>query len=331
MVSVIVPVYNAEHCLGSCVEMILAQDIPDFELLLVDDGSSDKSGSLCDAYAQKDSRIRAFHKENGGASSARNLGLDQAKGEFLVFVDADDRIPVNHLSTLFQVQQETKADIVCGSVTYVPGPTMCHAACVCSAWELIQLVLYRDGVADYPVSKLYRRSLFDGLRFVEGITSEDFEIFYRLYRRANIVALTDKTTYYYIQNSTSVSNGGFSEKFFNRITICERLLRDVAEEKPELLPAAHSRAVDEAIWLYGILPSGRYPQQQEWIKQTIQKYGRSVLVDPKATGKVKKKIRIVLISPIAWKLRMRCKELLIMGATNLHGLKTFIKNRNGKE
>ena len=83
MVSVIVPVYNAEHCLGSCVEMILAQDIPDFELLLVDDGSSDKSGSLCDAYAQKDSRIRAFHKENGGASSARNLGLDQAKANFL--------------------------------------------------------------------------------------------------------------------------------------------------------------------------------------------------------------------------------------------------------
>lgn len=128
-------------------------------------------------------------------------------------MDADDIIPTEHISTLLEVQELTGADLVSASVTYVPGPIIRHPPCVCDNWNFIELVLYRDGVGDYPVSKLYRRNLFNGLRFVEGITSEDFEIFYRLYRRAVRVAITDRTTYYYRQNNASVSNNGFSEKF----------------------------------------------------------------------------------------------------------------------
>ena len=91
-ISVIVPVYNVEKYLCSCIDSILAQTFTDFELLLIDDGSRDKSGEICDEYANKDCRVKVFHKENGGVSSARNLGIDESKGEYLFFVDSDDII-----------------------------------------------------------------------------------------------------------------------------------------------------------------------------------------------------------------------------------------------
>src|SRR5690606_27364966 len=99
-VSVIIPVYNAEKYLRECLDSVLAQTFTDFEVLLINDGSTDASGKICDEYAEKDSRIKVFHKENGGVSSARNLGLDNAKGEWISFVDSDDTIEQETLATL---------------------------------------------------------------------------------------------------------------------------------------------------------------------------------------------------------------------------------------
>ena len=100
LVSVITPVYNTEKYLDECIGSILSQSMTDFELLLIDDGSTDGSGAICDRYAEKDKRIRVFHIPNGGVSAARNLGLDNARGEFVVFVDSDDRVTPDHLQQL---------------------------------------------------------------------------------------------------------------------------------------------------------------------------------------------------------------------------------------
>ena len=100
MVSVIIPVYNAEKYLHRCIDSILAQTYTDFELLLINDGSNDGSGMICDAYAAKDSRVRVFHKENGGVSSARNIGIDNAAGVYISFVDADDELLLNALEKM---------------------------------------------------------------------------------------------------------------------------------------------------------------------------------------------------------------------------------------
>lgn len=102
-ISIIVPVYNAEKYLTQCIDSILAQDFTDFELLLIDDGSKDKSGLICDEYAQKDKRIRVFHKENSGVSSTRNLGIDKAQGVYITFIDSDDYVDSNYLSILTSV------------------------------------------------------------------------------------------------------------------------------------------------------------------------------------------------------------------------------------
>ena len=105
-ITVIVPVYNTEKYLRRCVDSILAQTFTDFELLLVNDGSTDGSGAICDEYAQKDSRVRVFHKENGGVSSARNIGIDNAQGDWITFIDSDDRIEQRHLYLLYEARTE---------------------------------------------------------------------------------------------------------------------------------------------------------------------------------------------------------------------------------
>lgn len=119
-VSVIVPVYKAEKYLHKCVDSLLAQTFTDFEVLLVDDGSPDRSGEICDGYAARDSRVRVFHKENGGVSSARNMGLDNARGEYIVFLDADDRLHHRTLDTCYLTAEKGKLDILQYTISIVP-------------------------------------------------------------------------------------------------------------------------------------------------------------------------------------------------------------------
>lgn len=111
-VSVIVPVYKAETYLHRCVDSLLAQTFPDFEILLIDDGSPDRSGEICDAYAEKDTRVRVFHKENGGVSSARQCGIDNARGEYTIHADPDDWVEPDMLEALYKKAKETDADMV---------------------------------------------------------------------------------------------------------------------------------------------------------------------------------------------------------------------------
>lgn len=116
-ISLIVPVYKTEEYLHRCVDSVLAQAFTDFELLLIDDGSPDCCGAICDEYAQKDSRVRVFHKDNGGLSAARNTGIDKALGEYVYFLDSDDYIPENCLGSLVEALKERDYDIVIGNYT----------------------------------------------------------------------------------------------------------------------------------------------------------------------------------------------------------------------
>lgn len=181
-VSVIVPVYNAEKYLHRCIDSILAQTFTDFELLLIDDGSKDKSGAICDEYAVKDSRVRVFHKENGGVSSARNLGLDNACGSYITFVDSDDYLEAKCLSTLVS-QQNIDLTIV----NYV-----CHKCFKRIIPDSVSFVLQGENVLyDFlnqrtnigslrtPWGKLYKKCLIDKikLRFNEELHIAEDTIF----------------------------------------------------------------------------------------------------------------------------------------------------------
>lgn len=211
-ISVIVPVYKVEAFLRPCMDSILAQTFTDFELILVDDGSPDNCGAICDEYAAKDSRVRVIHQENGGLSAARNAGIDAALGAYLSFVDSDDLIHPDMLRRMLAEIQNTNADIcICDlqrfwesaqidpdagegqSCQHLSGRAACEA-------------LYSRSSVQFTVApaKLIRKELFRGIRFPLGKYHEDEATTYKLLYRAKNVAVLPNAFYYYRQNPDGI-------------------------------------------------------------------------------------------------------------------------------
>ena len=172
LISVIVPVYNTEKYLRRCIDSVLAQTYTDFELLLIDDGSKDSSGTICDEYAAQDARVRVFHKENGGVSSARNLGLDNAQGEWITFVDSDDYIEENFLKSF---ERKLDADIVIGNAVVLKSHigTKIHLKYIPLGFYFDIRQILCDHMQELnlrsPWGKLYRTNIISDLKFNESI------------------------------------------------------------------------------------------------------------------------------------------------------------------
>ena len=177
LISVIVPIYKVEKYLDRCVESIVNQTFSDIEIILVDDGSPDNCGKMCDEWAKKDARIKAFHKENGGLSDARNFGIEHSTAEFLIFIDSDDFIEPQMLEVLYGLITEHGADVaVCGLYNcYKSGR---FARCtddniiVCDGKKALEYVLIGDRMSVEAPTKLIKREVLGDLRFLKGKTSE---------------------------------------------------------------------------------------------------------------------------------------------------------------
>ena len=237
-VSVIVPVYKAEKYLRKCVDSILAQTFRDFEVLLVDDGSPDKSGEICDEYAAKYDCIRVKHISNGGAAVARNRGIDMAKGEFIMFVDSDDTIESDMLAELVSLQNRHKVDIAASRLRMRPEYEHQPAEVRYSGIDCIRLLLLRE-LDSSPCTKLIRRDAIGSIRFPEGVTNEDVVFLYHLYGQASDVCYLNKSFYYYRENPESVTHS-FDKHALDIVTNADRLYNDVRKNYPGLLPVAKS-------------------------------------------------------------------------------------------
>lgn len=209
LLSVIVPVYNAEKYLKRCLDSILAQKYTDFELLLIDDGSTDESGRICDEYAEKDSRIRVFHKVNGGVSSARNRGLDNARGEWISFVDSDDSVSELYLYNL--LSHCANVDLVISYAEFVYSDSTRRRESYSSRMisnNFDDLFVENDlSWHTSPWSKLFKKKLCDDLRFVEGMhIGEDLVFLYSYMLRCGKIYVSNDTDYfYYIENQATLT------------------------------------------------------------------------------------------------------------------------------
>jgi len=192
-ISVIVPVYGVENYLARCVDSILTQTFTDFELILVDDGSPDGCPAICDEYAQKDNRIKVIHKENGGVSSARNAGLNIASGEYIVFIDSDDYVDCDYLSTLIQYD----ADVVVSGQETVNG---LHTI------QEVREQFYHWGGFSGPCEKLFRREKVKDIRFREDISiGEDLIYNLQTFSRIEYVYYIPYRGYHIVDNPCSLT------------------------------------------------------------------------------------------------------------------------------
>lgn len=209
-VSVIVPVYKTEPYLRACLDSVLAQTYRNLQIILVNNGSPDNCGAICDEYAEKDVRVQVIHKANGGPSSSRNAGLAAASGEFISFVDSDDVISPSFIESLLSAD----ADIAqCGYTSdisqlekgmkvkfeSIDGFEMSER--LCTEGSLVNTVVW---------SKLWRRDCFDGIRFPESRTYEDEFVTWKIFWRTNNIARTDAPLYYYRRREGSLMNSGAS-------------------------------------------------------------------------------------------------------------------------
>lgn len=218
LISVIVPVYKVESCLDKCVRSIAEQTYTDLEIILVDDGSPDGCGVMCDAWAAKDSRIKVVHKENGGLSDARNAGMKVATGSLISFIDSDDWVTPDFLETLLVAMEAQNAQIAECAVELVDenGNVLRHretakVSCVDKLDGLRRLIL-EDGIYQTVWNKLYRREILEGIPFEKGKYHEDDFWTYQVFDRMERLAIVERPMYRYLQRSGSIMGAGYSLK-----------------------------------------------------------------------------------------------------------------------
>lgn len=201
-ISVIIPIYNVEAYLPRCLDSVINQTYKDLEIILVDDGSPDRCGEICDEYAAKDPRIKVIHKKNGGLSDARNAGIDAATGEYITHVDSDDYVGERYVELMYNAAEKYGADIVQSRYTSVHeelGTASGETAVMTGEEAFKDLLLFGKTVVS-AVSKLYRTRLFDNIRYPKGRINEDSLTTYKLLLLADkVVALPDNIYYYFIR------------------------------------------------------------------------------------------------------------------------------------
>ena len=235
-ISIIVPIYNAENYLKSCLDSVLSQTFKDFEVLLVNDGSTDSSATLCQAYAERDSRFRYFEKENGGLSDARNYGLDRAQGAYITFLDADDFLFENYLEKLYQASRLSDSDILIGGYCRFDGSDFYFyndhfKSDSLNSFTSAQAIQVLDSMLDVPFltfstawGKLFKRDLFNELRFPYGKYAEDQFLIWKLYMKATNIHVFNNASYVYRMNPSGLSSV-FSLKHLDYIDALEERIR----------------------------------------------------------------------------------------------------------
>lgn len=261
IISVIVPVYRAENTLRRCVDSICQQSFQDMEILLIDDGSPDTSGKICDELAQRDSRIQVLHKKNGGVSSARNSGINLAKGKYLQFVDCDDYLPLDYCQALMDAQEEYGNDTFCWtSLQVVSENGSVEQTKFSYAQEKVSLAERSDVlkfsaryVLNSPTNKLYHRDIVEKgrLRMDEQLSiAEDllFNLRYLELAGRCKIAILNHISYYYVRNGQNSLDSGYRQNYYE---IHQKVLAELWEKCIEWqVPQEDYPLYDQRYWEY---------------------------------------------------------------------------------
>ncbi len=284
LISIIVPVYKAEKYLSACLDSLFAQTYSNIEIILVNDGSPDNSGQLCNEYAAKDSRIRVIHKENGGASSARNLGLDNAKGEYIAFVDSDDAVAPTFLEDRYNNAVKTGSDVsICEfqlvkeNEPFTPPEDKDYELLSFSRLEGARNAIVCKYYAGSCCSPLFKRKTVEDIRFREDVHfAEDVVFVIDALLRADRICFTRKPLYYYVDHPASSSRVAFHKENLTLMDACtcmKEVVRKHGAEK-ELGPAVDARTISCALSLIRRVLDNRQAQKMyaRQMQKDVQKH-----------------------------------------------------------
>lgn len=285
LISVIVPVYNVINYLDKCIKSIIHQDYFALEIILVDDGSTDGSGELCDVYSKLDKRIIVCHKENGGLSDARNVGIRHASGKYITFVDSDDSIDNTYISFLHTLIVQENADLSICEFSYVDDkmhrinhPTDDGSVDVFNQKEAIVHLLRQKPYSNSPCGKMFKLLDFQDIEFPYGKLYEDTATVYKLFLKANKIVFGAKALYHYLFRVNSLSKQGFNQKQLQSAEHAETMVYDILKKYPDLLEEGICRLFDPYISLFKLIDKNTNPNEYDHIYSKIKTIRYTVLL-----------------------------------------------------
>lgn len=243
MISVVIPIFNISQYLSQCMDSVLAQSYEDLDIILVDDGSTDDCPRMCDGYKEQDVRVKVIHKENGGLSDARNVGMKIAAGEWIYFVDSDDWVDRNAIQQLYNFAVENHCDVVQGGLYYAYQDHLLYRKAskkeqrrtVLERNDAMQELIINDRVKNFAWGKLYKKELIKDLEFPVGKYFEDSFWQHKVMDRVERYGIIDEPLYYYRQRQDSIS-GTPSTRLKDLLDGNRERMNFIREKYPELLP-----------------------------------------------------------------------------------------------
>ena len=303
-ISIIVPVYQAKEYLQSCVDSILAQNDDAWELLLIDDASTDGSGLLCDKLAAIYPQIRAVHAEHGGAAAARNLGVKEASGSLIAFIDSDDTVEPDYLSCLRGGLAAYDAQIAVCAHTAQPGNAKTK---VYRKGDALPALLYQEHFMSVPWGMLSQKRLWDTVSFPEGTEAEDMGTIYRLFMAADTVVWIPKLCYHYLQHSSSTVYATTASRRIAYYGHSREMVKQIRRLKPEYTEAAfcrHFSICAQALSETPVNRGGRFLQRlykdMELLAPGVAKDGKARTINRGAAALSKLSPRLVHILLRGW-------------------------------
>lgn len=292
MISVIVPVYNVEKYLDQCIQSIIGQTYKDFELILVDDGSTDNSGKMCDTYKEYDNRIQVVHKKNGGLSDARNKGTELAIGTYVTYIDSDDYVSDDYLGTLYNLVVKYNADIaVTGIERFYDGDKPIGRSgrrgenCF-DGIEALKRVLYQNGMDTSACALLIKKEIAFINKFPISKYHEDDYTTYKYYLAAERVALSSSNQYYYRQRRSSIMHS-FGQASLDELDAADNLVNELEKISADLGKAARAKKYSDycQVLLSDNDIKKNEPNTYRRIKEFISSYNFKMLLDNNARKK----------------------------------------------
>lgn len=289
LISIIVPIYNVEAYIDRCVESLVKQTYSNIEIILVDDGSTDRSVEKCEKWLKQDSRIKIVQRSNGGAAAARNTGLEQAQGEYVMFVDSDDYVSYTICEKLYEKIKEEQADIaICRMKKIEPTREYATRPFEYDGSQMIFTNIealkeyFLDKIDCGPCHKLFSRKKLGNLRFPEGVINEDFVFVYKALFQAQKIIFVEDILYYYCFRENSVTSSKFDRRQFAKYYNCIDMMEYVHSYIKEVIPEATFYLWRQTFYLLKYLvlnnETNVYKMEFKAMKNTLRKGSIGILI-----------------------------------------------------
>lgn len=311
-ISVIVPVYQAEEYLERCLQSLAHQTLQNFEVILIDDGSTDGSAAICDDFAKRDRHFRVVHQVNKGIGAVRNLGLEMAEGQYISFVDSDDYIAENMLEQMLAYIREKKADLLICDFFMVDGIHIQRRQQLTApaVWQDDTFMQYiaNEKILSFPWNKLYRKELFAGIRYPLNMAFEDQYIFHRLVQRAECIAYVNDAYYYYRINPNGLSRSLHTKNAYDCFRADLERQCFMVEYYPQYAESCWNHIINNACntcWRY--LYTGQGKEYADAAKDYLRKYQKKFFCSSSVSLNAKGKILSVIlgINKLKWQKKFK--------------------------